>query len=246
MPAKTEKKNESKPVTKPVKKTVKVQKEQVKEVVQEVAPVQEVVPVQEVAPVQEVVQEVVQVQEDNGEVEKPVVKKTRSSKKVKDEKSGPKKNKSSYMFFCVEERDTIKQEKSELNNKQIVVELGARWKILKESDHERLKYYEKLASEDKERYAQEKQTVSSDSSLVEEDNSKSKTKKTKKKSDDVSESKPDEQKKTKVNGYINFCRENREKVKKDNPTILPKEITKELSVLWKNLSDSEKEEYKNK
>jgi hypothetical protein len=147
------------------------------------------------------------------------------------------------MFFCVDEREKIKQERSDLNNKEIVVELGARWKTLKESDQDRLKYYEKLASEDKERYSREKDsTVESGGSKVE----VKKTKKTKKQSDDTEDVKPDEQKKTKVNGYINFCKENRELVKKNNPKISPKDITKELSVLWKNLSDSEKEEYKNK
>ena len=229
MPAKTEKKNDSKPVKKNEKKVQK-----------EVNKVPEKVP--------DVVEDVVDTVVDDDDDDEVVVKKAvRKTKKVKVEKTGPKKNKSSYMFFCVDERENIKKEKSELNNKEIVVELGARWKQLKETDQDRLKYYEKLAAEDKERYAHEKQLVSSSDVSVQEDSKeKPKTKKTKKQADDSDEQKPDEQKKTKVNGYINFCKENREKVKKDNPTILPKEITKELSVLWKNLSDSEKEEYKNK
>ena len=68
-----------------------------------------------------------------------------------------KKNKSSYMFFCAENRQVVKDECPELNNKQIITELGARWKKLKESgDSEKLKHYETLAAQDKERYAKEK------------------------------------------------------------------------------------------
>jgi hypothetical protein len=222
MPAKTEKKNESKTVKKNEKKVQKVVKEE------------------------ENIQKKEQEQEQEVTVDDDdvvVVKKETKRAKKKVEKTGPKKNKSSYMFFCVDEREKIKQERSELNNKEIVVELGARWKTLKESDQDRLKYYEKLATEDKERYSREKDSnVESGGSKVE----VKKTKKTKKQSDDTEDVKPDEQKKTKVNGYINFCKENRELVKKNNPKISPKDITKELSVLWKNLSDSEKEEYKNK
>ena len=224
MPAKTEKKNESKPVKKNEKKVQK-------EIVKKEEKVQEPVQQEEV---------VVTVEDDDVVV---VKKQTKRTKKAKVEKTGPKKNKSSYMFFCVDEREKIKQERSDLNNKEIVVELGARWKTLKESDGDRLKYYEKLAAEDKERYSREKQDTTVESASKDE---VKKTKKTKKQSEDTENVKPDEQKKTKVNGYINFCKENREMVKKNNPNILPKEITKELSVLWKNLSDSEKEEYKNK
>ena len=220
MPAKTEKKNESKPVK---KNENKVQKEIVKK--------------------EEKVQEQVQQEEVAVTVEDDVVVVVKKrTKKAKVEKTGPKKNKSSYMFFCVDEREKIKQERADLNNKEIVVELGARWKTLKESVGDRLKYFEKLAAEDKERYSREKKDTTVESAKDE----VKKTKKTKKQSEDTEDVKPDGQKKTKVNGYINFCKENREIVKKNNPNILPKEITKELSVLWKNLSESEKEEYKNK
>jgi len=68
-----------------------------------------------------------------------------------------KKNKSSYMFFCADNRQAVKDECPDLNNKQIITELGARWKKLKElGDSEKLKGYEALAAQDKERYLKEK------------------------------------------------------------------------------------------
>ena len=53
-------------------------------------------------------------------------------------------------------------------------------------------------------------------------------------------------KKTKVNGYINYTKEMRDKVKKENPKLTPKEVTQQLSKQWKELSDDEKESFKNK
>ena len=52
--------------------------------------------------------------------------------------------------------------------------------------------------------------------------------------------------KTKVNGYINYTKEMRDKVKKENPKLTPKEVTQQLSKQWKELSDDEKEKFKNK
>ena len=81
--------------------------------------------------------------------------KEKKSKKTSDNDS-LKKNKSSYMFFCIYERTNVKSEKPELNNKEIVVELGSRWNDLKKNNTERFKYYENLAAKDKERYLNEK------------------------------------------------------------------------------------------
>ena len=72
-------------------------------------------------------------------------------------KEGPVKNKSSYMFFCSDERKAINDEKLGLNNKEILVELGVRWKVLKEEvNSERFQTYVKIAEQDKERYIKEK------------------------------------------------------------------------------------------
>jgi hypothetical protein len=71
-------------------------------------------------------------------------------------KVGPKKPKSSYMFFCQEERPNIVKEKPDLSAKEVLVELGARWKDLKENSPNKVKKFETLATKDKERYNNEK------------------------------------------------------------------------------------------
>lgn len=73
-----------------------------------------------------------------------------------------KKNMSSYMYYCKDERENIKKEKDlKLNNKEIVTELARRWKIFKSSenkkDKQKLQKYTKMAEEDKERYTSEKE-----------------------------------------------------------------------------------------
>jgi len=205
----------------------------------------------------------------------------KSEKKIKPVKEGPKKNKSSYMFFCEEERKKIKEDRPELGNKDIVVELGVRWKKLKEDESRKdeLDEYTKLAEKDKERYLKEKQVnAEKKESGVEEEKPVKKTKKGANKEvekEKVDEEKPKEVKrkkaskkvekeevvvdedvvdvdekpkkeKTKVNGYINYTKEMRDKVKKENPKLTPKEVTQQLSKQWKELSDDEKEKFKNK
>lgn len=185
--------------------------------------------------------------------------KEKKSKKTNDNDS-LKKNKSSYMFFCIDERSNIKTEKPELNNKEIVIELGSRWNELKQNNQERFKYYDNLAVKDKERYLKEKNSASenkvSTPPLKEETNVEKKTKKSKKnvkksepdsteKTEEISKNTTEEkQKKTRVNGYINFCKKMRDIIKTKNSNFTAKDIQQELSKLWKELSDSEKEEYK--
>ena len=208
----------------------------------------------------------------------------KSEKKIKPVKEGPKKNKSSYMFFCEQERKKIKEDRPELGNKDIVVELGVRWKQLKEDESRKdeLDEYTKLAEKDKERYVSEKQVktenndgekpvkknkkVSKKVSKDDEDEKEKekdveeKPKEVKKKKvskkvekevvvdevvEDVVDEKPKKEK-TKVNGYINYTKEMRDKVKKENPKLTPKEVTQQLSKQWKELSDDEKDKFKNK
>jgi hypothetical protein len=174
-------------------------------------------------------------------VEKKVVK--RVSKKSDKDPNEPKKNKSAYMFYCGEGRGEIKQENPDLDNKSVVIELGVRWTKIKESNPDKLKYYNDLAEQDKKRYQEEKGNYVKPSKVDNEDGEVEK--KTKKKTEKVSSSDTEEpKKKTKVNGYINYCTVNREQCKLDNPGLLPKDITKKLSEGWKSLSDEEKEKFK--
>ena len=168
--------------------------------------------------------------------------KTKTKTKVKKQKieGEPKKNKSSYMFFCLDERQNIKTEKPDLANKEIIVELAARWRKLQETP-KKLEKFQIMAQNDKERFLKEKEEFKTSGKVSEDsDETKPAPSKTKK----VSKDKEVVEKKTKVNGYINFCKKMREQVKQDNPELLPKDVTRELGVLWKALSDEEKESYK--
>lgn len=73
----------------------------------------------------------------------------------KDKKpSGPKKSKTGYMIFCDEERPKI----VDIKGKELLIELGKRWQLLKKNKDKRLQTYQKLADQDKERYNNEKAT----------------------------------------------------------------------------------------
>ena len=80
-------------------------------------------------------------------------KKERKSKK---EEGAPIRSKSSYLHFCLSERENIKKENLDLKNTQIIAELGSRWSKLKETSPEIFQQFEKIALQDKERYLAEK------------------------------------------------------------------------------------------
>lgn len=170
------------------------------------------------------------------------------SKKISKKEKGlnePKKNMSAYMIFCKDERIQIKNDMPDIDNKSILVELGSRWNKLKESDPDKLKYYNDLAEKDKKRYQDEKVNYVKPSSEEEEETEITEVKKVKKVKNRANKSEEGaEPKKTKVNGYINYCSANRERCKKENEGQLPKVITKILAEEWKALSDDEKAKYK--
>jgi hypothetical protein len=99
-------------------------------------------------------------EDDKARYEKELSELDVSSEKPKKKNSLLKKNKSAYMFFCIEDRENIKKEGLNLNNKQIITEMAKRWKKLTETNPTKVEKYNKLAAEDKERYIREKNTES--------------------------------------------------------------------------------------
>lgn len=93
---------------------------------------------------------------DNDKVMKIVRKlvNCKKSKKVsiKDENS-PKKGKSAYIFFCSENRQSVKDENPEMKSTEILSELGRQWREM--SEKEKQPFVNK-ALKDKERYELEK------------------------------------------------------------------------------------------
>lgn len=53
-----------------------------------------------------------------------------TKKKAKKDENAPKRNKNAYMFFCEAQRETVKKDKPDIGAKQILKELGERWKKL--------------------------------------------------------------------------------------------------------------------
>ena len=148
-------------------------------------------------------------------------------------KEGIIKVKSSYIYFCSEERKNISTENLNLTKKEIISELGSRWKKIKDENGEKLKYYTNLSVLDKERCIKE----NNEEDILIDINSKNvKSKKVKPDIDST---------KTVINGYINYCKNKRNNLKNDNPGLSPIEITRLLGANWKSLSPDEKETYRN-
>ena len=74
----------------------------------------------------------------------------------------PKRGKSSYLFFCQDMRQKVKDKNPSLSSKEITVELGVMWNKIKD-DKAAIAKYVTAASKDKERYDQEKEHRSSGS-----------------------------------------------------------------------------------
>lgn len=144
-------------------------------------------------------------------------------------KNGPKKNKTAFLFFSADERKKIKEEGLEISPKEILSEIGSRWKKFQDSHPDKVKKYEKMAADDKIRYEKEKNESSEQVDAEIE-----------------VEAEPEVKEKPKAkrsNGYLNFCKEKRPEVKEDNPDVSAAKINSILSEMWKELSDDDKAEY---
>jgi hypothetical protein len=142
-------------------------------------------------------------------------------KEKKTKVDGPKKNKSSYLFFCDDERQVIKKQNLGLSNKEIISELANRWGLIKENP-KMIEKYTLLAKEDKERYDSEvRNHIPTENTDV----------KIKKEKSDIKKNK---------SSYLFFCDEERLKIKKENLDLSNKEIISELANRWKNIKDDPK------
>ena len=181
-----------------------------------------------------------------------------------------KKNRSSYLFFCADQSETVKAEMAEGAN--IMTELGLKWSEFKTNKKYKKEFdkYTKMAAEDKERYIKDKSENESDDSLMEESKvidideevdeevvAKKPKPKAKAKAKPVEEEVQEEEEEEvqeevvakkkssgkKMTGYVFFCQENRDDLKKD---FSPTETTKELSKMWKNMSKEEQQDWKDR
>lgn len=93
-------------------------------------------------------------------------------------KTGPKRAKSSYLFFCEDTRAKIKEEFPEMSAIDVTTELGKRWNALKAKGDKATKKYVDLAATDKARYEREKASAGTSSGTAPATQSKTQSKAT--------------------------------------------------------------------
>jgi hypothetical protein len=199
----------------------------------------------------------------------PKVSKTKTTKTVKDPNK-PKRGKSSYLFFCADNRSKVKAELGEdAKATEVTAALGVKWNELKNStkasDKKKVQKYEAEAQEDKERYeaeisqydppsdeeimnAKKSKKLPAEKKTTEKKTTEKKTSEKKTSEKKTSEKKTSEKKTSekKTSGYSLFCKEHRAEVKEDNPEMSAQEITKILAGMWKDLEEDEQAEWKTK
>jgi hypothetical protein len=159
-------------------------------------------------------------------LEKIVTDENSLPKKAKKDPKAPKKGRSSYILFCSDNRASVKEEFPDYNPSQIVSELGSKWK---KSSEETKKNYTKKAKKDKERYIKEFEDYTPSEGFE--------------KPEVKAPKKDPKSPKRGTTAYIYFCKDKRPKLKDANPEMKGKEITTELSSMWKNISDRKRVKY---
>ena len=153
-------------------------------------------------------------------------KKKKNTKKKKDP-DAPKKNCSSYIFFCKDTRTSVKENNPEFKGTEITKELGRLWKEL---DEEQKVPFVEQADLDKVRYQDEMKTHTPSEASKE---SGKKPKKTRKPGPKKASS-----------SYLFFCKDQRPKTKVSNPEMDAKDITRELGRMWKeDMTDKKKKKF---
>jgi hypothetical protein len=147
-------------------------------------------------------------------------------KKVKKDPNAPTKAMSSYILFCSDNRASVKEKFPDYKQSHIVSELGSKWK--KSSEKTKKKYAAK-ALKDKERYLKEFEEYSPSDGFE--------------KPEVKAPKKDPKSPKRGTTAYIYFCQDKRPKLKDSNPEMKGKEITTELSSMWKNISDKKRVKY---
>jgi hypothetical protein len=155
--------------------------------------------------------------------------KEKKKKRVKKPKNAPKNVSGPYIFFCKEEREKIKQEMPELTAKEIMTELGKRWKTIKDTDE--AEKYKNMSIEDKIRYAEQMENY-----VPSEDEENKENKKIRK----PRAKKPKDAPKNGKSAYMFFCEKNRDSIKKKNSELKGKEIMTKLAEEWKKIKDTSK------
>ena len=138
--------------------------------------------------------------------------------------NAPKKWCSSYIWFCRDVRNTVKEDNPDMKATEVLKEMGNMWRNL--SDKKKAKY-QKEADKDKARYLEEMKGYTPPETTDEEP-----TKSRKKKVNDGPK-KP-------MSAYLFYCKDARTQLKEDNPDMKATDVTREMGAMWRKLSDDEK------
>jgi len=175
---------------------------------------------------------------DDSMVAKKEAKKKDSSPK---DPNKPKKGRSPYIFYAKDTRPSVKKELGEdVKGTEVTKEIAARWRKIKDSpkkaDKAIVAKYTKIADKDKERASKEMETYEPP---TEEEILAAKPKRGRKPSTEPKSKKPIKGR----NAYIFYCADHRQETKEENPKLQPKEITKLLSEMWKEVKEDEGDEF---
>jgi hypothetical protein len=157
-------------------------------------------------------------------------KKTRGKKRKR--RKGPPPKKSAYTYFITSERPKFVEKNPDADFGEISKKMGAHWKSLDETQKAP---WTKLAEEDKTRFDNDLKNWDEKS----QDSSEHPKKRARKAKDPNAPKLP-------PNSYIIFQKEQREKIKEDNPDASGKEINQLIGKAWKNLTEDEKKPYHEK
>jgi hypothetical protein len=147
--------------------------------------------------------------------------------KRKKDKNAPKKCKTAYLFFCIEQRPVLKENNKKLSATEITSKLGEQWKTL--SAKAKVKY-EKMSQQDKVRYDEEMKSYTPPATSDEDEKPK------RSKKDRTGPKRP-------LSAYMFFCKEQRDVIKQEHPDMNGKDVTSELGRRWKELSEEDKKPF---
>lgn len=152
----------------------------------------------------------------------------RTTQKKQKDPNAPTKAKTSYILYCMDMRQSVKDKNPDMKATEITSKLGKMWNAL--SDNKKSQYNKK-AEEDKKRYEQEMESYTPP-----ENSGGDSAAGKKRKRDPNSPKKP-------LSAYMLYCKDAREELKDSQPDLKGKDVMREMAKGWKKLSDDEKAPY---
>jgi len=184
-------------------------------------------------------EEVVEEKPKKAQKKKAPVKAKPKKKKAKRDPNAPKKPTTAYAFFLKVKRAEFQAKHPDLKFGDLSKKIAEAWRALEKDSKQEFvdKYQEDKKRYDKEMLTYKKPSTESDDSS-EEESAKKKRKKTQKKKRDPRAPKQA------TNAYMFFQKEQRERIKKENPTLktLP-QLAKKMGEIWGNMNDEQKKKY---